>query len=668
MAPKRPAAPLLRGALVPALLLAALFAPAPAHALRIVNYNVLNYPGTTGSVRNPHLRTVLGPLGADVLACQEMQSQAGVDSIRLNVLNVLEPGQWASAPFLNGNDTDNALFYKPSKVELLGHWGFYPNPANLLRLVMVYRLRPAGYTNVEFRIYSQHLKASSGSANEAQRLAEAIGIRDSMNAVPPGTHAMLMGDFNIYTGAEAAFVKLLESQADNDGRLYDPQNLPAITWNTASLASYHTQSPCLSGGALCANGAATGGMDDRFDMLLPTFNWNDGEGLDLVPGTYVPVGNDGGHFNLNITDSSATTGYIDEGPAYANALIKASDHLPVRVDVQLPSKIGVAGGPLAFGTVIEGATATGEVQVSNPAIAPVDELTYSLLAPAGFTVGGGPFQSIAEAAGNQHAVTMLTDSAGVKVGTLVVSTDAPDDPTVNVALSGTVLRHSAASLDSLVAAAAATLDFGVQDPGLFGPLEARAHNLGYGALQARLQVTAATITGGEGRFSLVSGTAPTLLAGVGETFTVAFDDAGATRDSLYEATLVIDSEDEALPGATNLPDLVVTLQAKLTPDGTTGVGGGAPRAFAFYPPSPNPSRGSTTIGFDLPARAPVDLAVFDLSGRRIATLARGVLEADRHRVSWNGSGDGGRALPAGLYFVRLTAMGQARTARFALLR
>ena len=196
-------------------------------------------------------------------------------------------------------------------------------------------------------------------------------------------------------------------------------------------------------------------------MFLPTLNWGDGEGLDLVPGTYVPVGNDGLHYNLNLTDAPT----IPEGAAYANALIKASDHLPIRVDLQLPAKIEVSGAPLAFGTVIVGATATGNLQVDNPAIAPADELTYSLVAPAGFTVGGGPFQSIAEAAANVHTITMLTDTPSVKAGNLEIDSDAPDQPVVNVALSGTVLRHAAASLDSLSAVAAATLDFGVHDPG-----------------------------------------------------------------------------------------------------------------------------------------------------------------------------------------------------------
>jgi len=116
-------------------------APA-AHALRIVNYNILNYPSVNVTGRNPHFRTIMAPLGADIVVVQEMQSSAGIDSFRNNVLNVLEPGQWASATFTNGNDTDNALFYKPSKLQLVGERGFYVS-VDATRLVNEYRLKPA---------------------------------------------------------------------------------------------------------------------------------------------------------------------------------------------------------------------------------------------------------------------------------------------------------------------------------------------------------------------------------------------------------------------------------------------------------------------------------------------------------------------------------------------
>src|SRR6185436_753672 len=162
-----------------------------AQALRIVDYNVTNYPGVLFPQRQPHFRTIFTPLNADIVVTQEFTSQAGVDSFVTNVLNAVEPGQWLAAPWFNGNDTDNALFYKPSKVQVLGAWGFYPDPTTNLRLVTVWRLKPVGYSSdqAEFRIYGQHLKASQGSACtglpcETRRLNECIGIRDSMNAMP----------------------------------------------------------------------------------------------------------------------------------------------------------------------------------------------------------------------------------------------------------------------------------------------------------------------------------------------------------------------------------------------------------------------------------------------------------------------------------------------------
>src|SRR5262249_49407721 len=149
--------------------------------------------------------------------------------------------------------------------------------------------------------YAVHLKASMGF--EAQRAAEATGLRDSMNMLAPGTHAMVVGDFNLYTGAEPALTKFLESQADNDGRLHDPLGLQGISWqdNVDSEPDW-TQSPCKTGDTGCASGAATGGLDDRFDLILPTYALKDGTGIELIANSYVAVGNDGQHHNNSIQD------------------------------------------------------------------------------------------------------------------------------------------------------------------------------------------------------------------------------------------------------------------------------------------------------------------------------------------------------------------------------
>src|SRR5262249_10339801 len=97
-------APELRRALVYSLATMLLLGGAarPAFAFRYVNWNILNYPGTTSSVREPGYRAVLADIQPDVLVVQEMQSQAGVNQFLANVLDVINPGQWTAVTFHNG--------------------------------------------------------------------------------------------------------------------------------------------------------------------------------------------------------------------------------------------------------------------------------------------------------------------------------------------------------------------------------------------------------------------------------------------------------------------------------------------------------------------------------------------------------------------------------------
>ena len=674
MAPEPSRACFPRVLVAPVLLaaaLSALIAPR-AGALRLVDYNVTNYPNVLFAQRQPHFRTVFTPLNADLVVCQEFTTQAGVDSFRTNVLNAIEPGQWASAPFFNGNDTDNALFYKPSKLQVLGAWAYYAD-ATLIRYVTVWRLKPVGYASgaAEFRIYSQHLKASQGSACtpacETRRLNECTGIRDSMNAMPAGTHGIVLGDFNFYkSSTEPGYWKLQESQVNNIGRVYDPLNPLAVTqdWHdNPTFANIFTQCPCVT--CPTGSGFSGGGLDDRFDQILPTLNFNDGQGLEVLANTYIVVGQDGQHWNKNITDSPT----IPEGAAYANALWNASDHLPSRVDIQLPAQIGGVA-PLAFGTVIVGASAAQNTAVQDTAHAPADSLRYSFTAGAGFTAPAGNFALAAGAPAALHAIGMNTATPGIKAGQLYIASNDLDLPTSNVALSGTVLDHASASLDSASALLATSVDFGDQPAGGFTDQQLRVHNFAYTALQARLALGSAAIAGGDGRFSIVGGFSSALIAGTGENYNLHFDDGGATQDSVYTATLTFTSADEALPGAAARPDLVVALRAQRVSGGVAVESGpGLPAATRLYAPFPNPLRGGTTVRFDLARRAEARLDVFDLSGRRVTMLRQGSFAPGRYAVAWDGHGEQGAALKPGLYFVRLSGPGLApQAARLAIVR
>ncbi|HVP15616.1 MAG TPA: FlgD immunoglobulin-like domain containing protein [Terriglobales bacterium] len=652
--------------------LVALALAPPALALRVVDYNILNYPGNSGPARAPYYRTILDTLGmnADVIVTEEQISSAGATEFLSEVLNTMDPpGTWAMVPFIDGNDTDAELYYRVATVQFLGQWAFYPNPANQLRYIHVYRIKPVGYSSetAELRIYAGHLKASDTAGDRAQRLAECTGLRDSMNAMPAGTHAMICGDMNFYKqSTDPGYSKLLESQVNNVGRVYDV--LPSGDWHdNIAYAPYHSQSPCKDG--TCASGAATGGMDDRFDMILPTINLGTGQGLAVATGTMFAVGNDGQHFRspggsehgLNITDPPT----IPEGANFATALKLASDHLPVRVDLQVPAMISTDAS-LAFGSVIVGApTQSQDLTISNPAAIPGDSLNCAFSTSSPF---GAPGPLAVVAGGSAPAtVTMATDIVDSFHVNLTINSDAPDNSTTLVALSGTVLDHAQVSLDSLSALLADTLDFGEQTGGGFGPLIAEVHNRSWTALRARLLVSAASIAGGDGRFAIQGFTPGTLIAGTAGRWNVTFDETGATLDSTYTATLTFSSGDESLPGASAQPDVAYALLARVR--GATGVPPAAPTTTRLYRPVPNPMLSASTLRFDLALTTRARLEIFDASGRRVAVVADREFAAGSYSMRWDGRRDGGAAAGAGLYFVRLSGRGLApRTERLAIVR
>ena len=83
--------------------------------------------------------------------------------------------------------------------------------------------------------------------------------------------------------------------------------------------------------------------------------------------------------------------------------------------------------------------------------------------------------------------------------------------------------------------------------------------------------------------------------------------------------------------------------------------------------SPNPSQGSTRITYALPKAADVRLSIYDLHGRRVATLREGRESGGPGQVSWNATSEEGRPLPTGIYLVELVAGAERRVRRLAIL-
>jgi hypothetical protein len=81
------------------------------------------------------------------------------------------------------------------------------------------------------------------------------------------------------------------------------------------------------------------------------------------------------------------------------------------------------------------------------------------------------------------------------------------------------------------------------------------------------------------------------------------------------------------------------------------------------PPHPNPVAGGVEITFRLAGPGPARLVVTDVSGRQVAVLHDGPIEAGEHTVCWDGLSDGGQAAPSGVYFYTLTAGSRTITQR-----
>jgi hypothetical protein len=87
-----------------------------------------------------------------------------------------------------------------------------------------------------------------------------------------------------------------------------------------------------------------------------------------------------------------------------------------------------------------------------------------------------------------------------------------------------------------------------------------------------------------------------------------------------------------------------------------------PGALMLSAARPNPFTRETSFALNLDRATDVDLAVHDLSGRRVATLFRGVLGAGPHEFAWRGMRGDGSPAANGIYFLQ-ARVGAERLAR-----
>ncbi len=289
--------------------------------VKLMSWNLLRYYASS-SDRSAHFAAVIESAQPDLLVVEELNGLASVDTFHVAVLNK----SLKMTEFIDGPDMDNVLFYDSTIFEFIAYEAIPTAYRDLSR----YQIRHSS-SGHELYVYAVHLKSGSSSAFEADRSSQIDSLRKNTDALPLGSNFIVCGDFNIYGDDEEAYQKLLLNDG-GDGHLNDALTMTG-TWNDPSYSEYHTQSTRTRS----FGSGATGGLDDRFDMILFSSAVSDPGGVEYVNGSLQAFGNDGQHYNDSINHPLN----LAVGQEIADVLHYASDNLPVVTELRFNNDVGL---------------------------------------------------------------------------------------------------------------------------------------------------------------------------------------------------------------------------------------------------------------------------------------------------------------------------------------
>jgi hypothetical protein len=351
--------------------------------VKVMYYNILEYP-LNPSTKAVYLKTIFDYYHPDVLVCDEVTSDAVAIDILNNVINITGTNHYAKALFTAGPDKNNMIFYNIDKLSLK----LQDTIHTALRWMNRYRLYHNTTTSdtVYLDFYAAHLKASNTPADVLKRYYECVHFKNYIATKTQGQNIIFGGDLNLYTSVEDAYQLLL---GPTNYPLYDPINSPGA-WNAnSSFSAIHTQSTHIT----TSGGFIGGGLDDRFDFILVT---NDlltpTNNAHYIANSYKALGNDGLHFNKNLTDLPLSTTVPE---IVTNAMYNMSDHLPVVMELAVNATSSVsdhlqfAGMPATGNTLVNLSPFTVEVRNSLNVLNTgfTGSITLSKLQGAGNLIG-----------------------------------------------------------------------------------------------------------------------------------------------------------------------------------------------------------------------------------------------------------------------------------------
>jgi hypothetical protein len=82
---------------------------------------------------------------------------------------------------------------------------------------------------------------------------------------------------------------------------------------------------------------------------------------------------------------------------------------------------------------------------------------------------------------------------------------------------------------------------------------------------------------------------------------------------------------------------------------------------------PNPSRGYVTIEFTMPVPGTLCMGIYDIKGSLVQTLLERYVSAGSGSVRWRGTARAGSRVSPGIYFLKVSGLGQERSVKLVLL-
>ena len=93
-----------------------------------------------------------------------------------------------------------------------------------------------------------------------------------------------------------------------------------------------------------------------------------------------------------------------------------------------------------------------------------------------------------------------------------------------------------------------------------------------------------------------------------------------------------------------------------------------PLQYVLHQNYPNPFNPVTTLSYDLPEDALVNITIYDMIGRIVKTIINGQQTAGYKFIQWNATNDYGKPVSAGIYLYTIQTGEFRQTKKMVLLK